>query len=274
MGIYSRERNLSAYILRHFHSHPRSIDLIKNDFNVNGALNHALVKSLKETQVRDRKVWDKFTDTEVERLIKLELYHYINRTKPNQRESKSPVTPPSKKPFRFPATLIIITLLLLYSIYQFVTRDFSHSTNSVQFVKTIDFSKELVLLIIGIIFVLIALPILERLYGAWKILFLFAIPGYLILPFQDAMVVNALSGSISGLMGIYLVLTLKKNDKVTLKKTWWIWGSFAIFFVVHFYMLGSLFSPYSLLTAITIGILLSLLVQPQTFRKELIKSEK
>ncbi|MCG1021488.1 hypothetical protein [Sutcliffiella horikoshii] len=262
MGIYNPERNLRAHILKHFHSHPKSIEHIIKDYHSNSALNHALVTSLKEKillNLRNYQVWDRFEDAEIERLIELELHYHIERMKSvHQKQTFYAESFSSHFSIQFAGTSLLIISLLLYTIYQVLVKDFSPSSNSVQYSKgDIETSSGFVLLFMGIVFLLIAGPRVERLYGSVKFIYLFLLPGCIIFPFQNGTIIELLSGCICGIMGIYLGLTLLRKGKASLDKAWIVWGCFFIYLATYYYKLGSLFNPFPLIVAAVIGFLFS-----------------
>lgn len=273
MGIYNPERNLRTHILKHFHSHPKSIEHIIKDYHSNSSLNHALVTSLKEKillNVRNYHVWDRFDDAEIGRLIELELHDHIHRIKSaHQKQTINAKSFSSQLQIRHPATSLLIFSILLYTIYQVIVKDFSHSTNSVQSIKgVIEASNGFVLLFMGFVCLLIAGPQLEKLYGSVKFIYLFLLPGCIVFPFQNGTIVELLTGCICGIIGIYLGLTLLKKGRVSLKNAWLIWGCFFIYLATYYYNTGSLFSPFPLIIATVIGLLFSVWVK---FKLHLVK---
>lgn len=273
MGIYNPERNLRTHILKHFHSHPKSIKHIIKDYHSNSSFNHALVTSLKEKillNLRNYQVWDRFEDAEIERLIELELHYHIERMKSvHQKQTFNAESFSSHFPIQFMGTSLLKFSLLLYSIYQVIVKDFSHSTNSVQSIKVvIEASNGFVLLFMGFVCLLIAGPKLEKLYGSVKFIYLFLLPGCIVFPFQNGTIVELLTGCICGIIGIYLRLTLLKKEKVSLKNAWLIWGCFFIYLATYYYNTGSLFSPFPLIIATVIGLLFSVWIK---FKLHLVK---
>ncbi|QFT90771.1 hypothetical protein FIU87_19175 [Bacillus sp. THAF10] len=273
MGIYNPEKNLRSQILRHFRSHPKSMAHIKKEYDANGSINHALVNSLKEKillSLRNHKVWDKFDDAQIERLIMMELIQHLKRTS-SKHSGKRQVKIAFPSRFRAttsPATLMIVIMLIFYLIYQLFIQDFSYTTNTVQAIKgELGLAEGFLLLLLSIFILFLSAPPLEKLYGSAKFVALFFIPGFLVFPFQQETLVHALSGSISGLMGVYVGLLVQKNRKIVQQRTWWVSGAFAIYFGAHYFLLGVLFSPYPLLSAALIGFLLSLIVKSKSYRK-------
>jgi hypothetical protein len=262
MGIYDPERNLRTHILKLFHSHPKSIEHILKDYHSNSSLNHALVTSLKEKillNLRNFPVWDRFEDEEIEKLIELELHYHIERMKSvHKKQTFNAGSFSSHFPIQFAGTSLLIISLLLYTIYQVLVKDFSPSSNSVQYIKgNIETSSGFVLLFIGIVFLLIAGPRVERLYGSVKFIYLLLLPGCIVFPFQNGTIVELLSGCICGIMGIYLGLTLLRRGKASLDKAWVVWGWFFIYLATYYYKVGSLFNPFPLIVAAVIGLLFS-----------------
>jgi membrane associated rhomboid family serine protease len=113
----------------------------------------------------------------------------------------------------------------------------------------------------GIVFLLIAGPRLERLYGSVKFIYLFLLPGCIVFPFQHGTIVELLSGCICGIMGIYLGLTLFRKGRVSLKNACMIWGCFSIYLGTYYYKIGSLFNPFPLIIASVIGLLFSVWIK-------------
>lgn len=265
MGIYNPEQNLRTQILKHFHSHPKSIEHIIKDYHTNSSLNHALVTSLKEKilmNLRNYRVWDRFQDAEIERLIELELHNHIERSKsiPQKRNLNSGAII-SYFPIRYWGTALLIVSLLLYTIYQVMVKDFSPATNNVQPMKVvIDSSDGFFLLFIGIVCLLMAGPRLEKLYGPVKFIYLFLLPGLIVFPFQHGTIVEILCGCICGMMGVYLGLTLLRRGRGSLSKAWMVWGCFIIFLATSYYI-GALFNPFPLIVAAVIGLLFSVFIK-------------
>ncbi|XWN51742.1 rhomboid family intramembrane serine protease [Anoxybacillus flavithermus] len=111
-------------------------------------------------------------------------------------------------------------------------------------------------------------PPLERIYGSAKFTFLFFVTGMVgglfILIFSDNVIVAGASGSLFGLMGLYLGLIIKRNKIIDSESKSVIWIAFVGNIIYTFAApnisisahLGGLFS----------GIFLSFFVRPQSFR--------
>ncbi|TYS69786.1 hypothetical protein FZC76_06030 [Sutcliffiella horikoshii] len=268
MGIYNQELNLRTHISKHFHLHPKSIEHILKDYHVNSSLNHALVSSLKEKiiiNLRNHKVWDRYSDEEIERLIEQELRNYIERSITSNQNliartnaNKLYIT------IRYSGTVLLTIFLLIYTVYQVMEKDLYHSINNIQYIKrVIDPSDILLLLFIGIVSLLFTGPLLEKMYGSVKFLYLFFLPGCIVFPFQNGTIVELLFGCISGSIGFYLGLTVLRRRGITLNKVWMIWGYFCFYLALFYYKIGVLFDPFPLISASIIGLLLSIWIKPK-----------
>lgn len=175
---------------------------------------------------------------------------------------------------RYPAvTLLCVTVLLGILILKNITKTTEHVhsiSNEWSNVFTLLFIPgDLALIILLFLTVLLFGPTLEKIYGSVKFLLIYLLVGLIgggyFHFFIHYLVKTTSIISVSGFLGVYFILILKRHHMLTIMDKVFFWLYFLILVILSFEM--PRFPIIYMATGFIIGFVLSLIIKPQTFRE-------
>lgn len=168
---------------------------------------------------------------------------------------------------RYPAVLVLISFVLLGPLCEHV--EVFTQTKWQHFLTSIFYPETPLVACFLLIFLIVFGPTLEKVYGSAKFIFLFVIVGIIggIL-FQYIFTYEQPSTamiSLSGILGIYYPLMIKRNHLLSKTNQWLYWLTCLLTLIVLFKFRS--LPKAEVVVGVGIGIFLTLFIKPQSFRQ-------
>ncbi|MCT2537156.1 rhomboid family intramembrane serine protease [Aquibacillus koreensis] len=287
------EKKARSEIRKLIIANPNSLNFIKKNFEKTGELNHSILISFKEKvllELRSPNNFSKFSDNKIEFFIEEEIKKHLKRNEFSRIGTMSSIFNRNKlKSFvrRFPSVTLFILVIIVMEVAANFWGNGSNDHNTALRFGAIQTGESAIdqwfrlasyifvqmggtlYLIVNLLGILVLAPPLERIYGSVKFPLLFMITGiiggiFLLTSSLDT-VLGGASVSLYGLIGLHVGLLIKRNRMVMSENKLAIW--IIIIGIITFTFVTPSFTLPTYLGGVVSGIIFSILVKPQSFKR-------